>query len=321
MAIAKELLPVRTAQCRILSFRNGPIRRARILSVRSSPLDARNPVHHESESNAKNRNGDPNPKQDQSDKNNSPINFVMINFYGFLCPLLGEPHVQVEGRFYPERVQLEPPFRPFEGHVLPQNFFQDDGREASLFSSMAGRLLGFLADSPVAEATAAVEEVEPNYSEDVEEIAEIQFSLPRDSQPSPEVFEQCVFSLAYCRAPISFEVIGTQDALVVQVACSIADSTTIFAQLKSHFPDAVLTPVQNFLSEKFQSNGKRACRIHELGLEREFMLPLKPRKDWQSTRWSPCVAHLNIFTRMNSRSSKFFFNRFEIDGLRTPGVR
>jgi hypothetical protein len=179
---------------------------------------------------------------------------------------------------YPARVELEPPFRPFEGHVLPQNFFQDDGREASLFSSMADRLLGFLGSSHyVALPTSVAEDVEPSYTEQVEEIAEIQFSLPRDSQPSPEVFEQCVSSLAYCRAPISFEIVGTSETLVVQVACSVADSTTIFSQLKSHFPDAVLTPVQGYLAGKFEDGDQ--CRIHEFGLEREFMLPLKPRRD------------------------------------------
>ena len=103
-------------------------------------------------------------------------------------------------------VQLEPPFRPFEGHVLPNAFFRDDGRESSLLSSMADRFLGFLGSpSPPVLDTPDNEEVEPAFKKHTEEIAEIQFSLPRDLQPAPEVFEQCLFSLAYCRNAVSFE--------------------------------------------------------------------------------------------------------------------
>ena len=31
-------------------------------------------------------------------------------------------------------VELEPPFRPFEGHVLPRHFFPDDGVEETRLS-------------------------------------------------------------------------------------------------------------------------------------------------------------------------------------------
>jgi hypothetical protein len=61
-------------------------------------------------------------------------------------------------------------------------------------------------------------------------------------QPSPDVFEQCVFSLAYCQAAISFEVFGDKDTLTVQVVCRASDANSVFSQLKNHFPDAVITP-------------------------------------------------------------------------------
>ena len=35
-------------------------------------------------------------------------------------------------------VELEPPFRPFEGHSLPRDLFQDDAVESGLGSAILG---------------------------------------------------------------------------------------------------------------------------------------------------------------------------------------
>ena len=39
-------------------------------------------------------------------------------------------------------VELEPPFRPFFGHILPSSPAQDDTRKPTFFSQLADRLAG-----------------------------------------------------------------------------------------------------------------------------------------------------------------------------------
>jgi hypothetical protein len=187
---------------------------------------------------------------------------------------------EIRGRgwmVWPHPVELEPPFRPFEGHVLPQNFFADDGREATFFASLADRFRGLLgASTPEVPDDSAVEEPDAEALTDSgEEIIELQLSLPRDMQPSADVFEQCVFSLAYCQSTISFEVFGDKQTLTVQVVCRAPDANSVFSQLKNHFPDAVITPVRKFPAERLANTESLHTEIHEFGLEREFMLPLR----------------------------------------------
>lgn len=187
---------------------------------------------------------------------------------------------EIRGRgwmVWPDPVELEPPFRPFEGHVLPPSFFTDDGRQGTFFTSIADRFRGLLGVStPTLPDDSAVKEPDANaLTVSEEEIIELQLSLPREMQPSPDVFEQCVFSLAYCRSPISFEVFGDKTTLTVQVVCRAPDANSVFSQLKNHFPDAVITPVRSFLADRLANAESLHTEIHEFGLEREFMLPLR----------------------------------------------
>ena len=45
-------------------------------------------------------------------------------------------------------IELEPPFRPFEGHVLPRHFFPDDGIEETRLSRLAGKVLNLHGKPP-----------------------------------------------------------------------------------------------------------------------------------------------------------------------------
>src|SRR5262245_36146369 len=67
-------------------------------------------------------------------------------------------------------VDLEPPFRPFEGHFLPRRFFVDDGAQETGMSRFADRFLGFLGAKaekpPVIEADDEVDEPPPDYLEE-----------------------------------------------------------------------------------------------------------------------------------------------------------
>lgn len=178
-------------------------------------------------------------------------------------------------------VELEPPFRPFLGHFLPAHSVQDDGLVPTGLSRIARMLFGgsgAAAPPNLSEESAEIEEPEPEPLERLGELVEWQVALPKDSQPSREVFEQCLTSLSYCRAPLVFEVVGDLNGLVAQIVAEASDAQRVFAQLKAHFPEAVINRVPQYLEGLWTNCRSGANWILEFGLEREFMLPLNPAR-------------------------------------------
>lgn len=184
---------------------------------------------------------------------------------------------EIRGRghlIHHERVGLEPPFRPFRGHFIPQELYTDDGIEETFLSRFANSLLGKRNEPPVIR-TFDDEELIVKAASPREDLLELQVALPKDYRPLPEVFEQCLFSLRYCRSALAFEVIGDKNELVAQLTAERRDAEQLHAQVKAHFPEAVLTPVKECLAAKWISDSQCCSEICEFGLCQEFMLPLE----------------------------------------------
>ncbi|MBI4664389.1 MAG: type IV secretion system DNA-binding domain-containing protein [Verrucomicrobia bacterium] len=177
---------------------------------------------------------------------------------------------------WPAPVALEPPFRPFLGHAILRHQVVDDGQfETGLsrfVSSLVGRVRGGI--PTVIEAPEEPEEPSPEFIAGERDLVELQVALPPDFEASREVFEQFLFSLTFCKAALAFEVVGTKEGIVAQLVAETSDAQLLYPQLKAHFPEAVINPVQNYLSGKWNARDRGVTEIREFGLEREFMLPL-----------------------------------------------
>jgi len=175
-------------------------------------------------------------------------------------------------------IELEPPFRPFEGHALPRAFFRDDGIHETRLSRLASSVLSLLGKPPEVPAhrdeQRGPEEPEPQYLKGRDDLIELQVQLPKSYEPSREVMEQCLSSLGYCRAALAFEIIGTKEGIVAQVVAELSDAEQAFPQIKAHFPEAVLNPTRNVLGESWALNDCGVAEIGECGLRREFMMSL-----------------------------------------------
>ncbi len=178
-------------------------------------------------------------------------------------------------------VELEPPFRPFEGHSLPVRRYRDDGIQETRLSRFAARFLGL--GTPKQEtpepAQIEIEEPPPEYLGKREELVELHVSLPSDYEASHDVFEQCLFGLGYCRGALAFEVIGASDGIVAQLVCERGDEEAVRTQFKSHFPEAVIEPIAGHLLGRWSEHETKSAEILEFGLEREFMLSLNSSCD------------------------------------------
>src|ERR1022692_2786126 len=144
-------------------------------------------------------------------------------------------------------VQLEPPFRPFWSHHISGSAGKglDDGRKPTLLSSFAG----LFKKDHTGEEEAPGDEWVPNpvYIEGETAITELQIALPAETKITKDAAEQFLLSLGHISRPISFEVIGTADFIVVQIACAQVEGRHIRGQLEAYFPDALVTERDAYL--------------------------------------------------------------------------
>ncbi|HEX8264568.1 MAG TPA: hypothetical protein VF596_04025 [Pyrinomonadaceae bacterium] len=175
-------------------------------------------------------------------------------------------------------VDLEPPFRPFYLTALNNFPIIDDGRVPSLFNRLADGLRGKSANKTALQLQAGADdwnEPDPEYCNyPGEDFTELQVVLPREAKISRAVAEQFLLSLIHAQSPVSFEIIGTADKIIVQFTASKRDSFQLHAQLKAHFPQASLLEANNSLHEAWETS-RGGALIVDFGLSQEFMLPLK----------------------------------------------
>jgi excisionase family DNA binding protein len=173
-------------------------------------------------------------------------------------------------------VFLEPPFRPFYGHYLPAvpRAAPDDGRKPTFLSSLLDRVI------PAGSGAAAPDfgderEPGPAYMDDEGPLVEIQIALPSETKISKDAAGQFLLSLGHVSRPAAFEIVGTSDLIVVQMACSRADRRQIREQLQAYFPDAILGEREGYLRALWDADGGRSTVAVEFGLSKEFMRPIR----------------------------------------------
>ncbi len=177
-------------------------------------------------------------------------------------------------------VSPEPPFSPFHFHwVPPLRPELDDGRRPTLLSRLTDRIVGALSsagsnggdhDLPVLE----LEEPSPDEAAGDGRLAELRVSMSAEADVSPEQMEQLLLALPRLSRPMSFEVVGSLEAISVQLACAAADRPLLLQQLKAYFSEAVVQGDDGRLEKSWLAGGGHSVVV-EFGLSEEFMLPLR----------------------------------------------
>lgn len=168
-------------------------------------------------------------------------------------------------------VELEPPFRPFLFESSSTVSATDDARKPTVIGAWLDRLVGRVQST--AREREDFSEPEPDTALDVS-ISEIQIALPPDVKVAPELAEHFLLSLSTCEGPIGFEVVGTSDAITIQIACAERDLSHVQEQIRAYFPEAVVSEVSGFLADAWSAAAGLPV-IVDFGLSREFMRPLK----------------------------------------------
>lgn len=181
---------------------------------------------------------------------------------------------EVRGRgwvLYPEPVQLEPPFRPFEGYSQPASRAEDDGRRETFLS----RLLGLRrSPEPALVLERPPEEVPPESAPHDRPMVELRLVLNPKQVVSSEAFGRCLGAIGRTREPLAFELVGNGERVIAQISVAKADVHAVDRQIRAFFPDAVITRHENSLLEAFGKCPGDCGAIFEFGLRHEFIIPL-----------------------------------------------
>lgn len=184
-------------------------------------------------------------------------------------------------------VELEPPFASF-GHLLnaPEPPVYDDGRHSTFWSRLADGVTGRPTDdhSPalahyrkqIADFQATVREAfEPLFCRYLAaEFVELQIILSKEMKTAKGAAENLLTSFSYLSHPVSFEIIGTNAEIVVQLACSETDAAHVRNQIKAHLPEVLVREASGFLFNVWTFSDDENL-IVDFGLSNEFFLPLK----------------------------------------------
>ncbi len=181
---------------------------------------------------------------------------------------------EVRGRgwtLYDEPVELEPPFRPFNGYTKPRGAVVDDGRRETFLSKLFSPKR---TPEPQPEPDDEAEETVPESAGLDRDLVEFRLVLPPKLVVSQEAFGRFLTALGQTREPVAMELVGSAHEVVAQLTTGEGDAFAVERQLRAHFPEAVITRHGNRLLETFQDSATGAVAVFEFGLQHEFLLPL-----------------------------------------------
>jgi predicted DNA-binding transcriptional regulator AlpA len=174
-------------------------------------------------------------------------------------------------------VALEPPFRPFFGHFLSVNQAPatDDGRKPTFLSNLVDGL--FKGRNTGSGGTTISDDIEPSPTciEDHTPLVEMQAVLPPETKITKDAAGQFLMSLGDVSRPASFEIVGTSDSVLVQLASAPRDERQMREQLQAYFPETLLSERKGYLDAVWDQTGRKGTAVVEYGLSKEFMRPLR----------------------------------------------
>ncbi|MBB5397178.1 type IV secretion system DNA-binding domain-containing protein [Mucilaginibacter sp. AK015] len=183
---------------------------------------------------------------------------------------------------------LEPPFEPFFGHFV-ENVIIDDGRKPTWLSEL------FNPSKPIAPLPPKDPSVEVYPFTDTSPVQVFVMHLSERGRPSAERMEQLLTMLSYRKSPISFELVGSHDAITVQWACRAQDALFVQTQVQAFFPECALVEThEDKLREAVEAP---VCSyIVDFGLRDEFLCPIATAGAGDT---DPYTAFIGIASRLH----------------------
>lgn len=186
---------------------------------------------------------------------------------------------EMRGRGYqvwPVPVAPEPPYEPFHGHYLPTKPSLDDGQVSTTLSRLAGFTKGLISRPATETAIVPAETKEEPLPHPLERenLAELHIVLPPNLDIRQDHFAEFLASLGHCQEPITFEIIGLNHQISLQLVTHTDDTELVKQRFQTYFPEANIEVQEHSLLRPWAARREADTLIVEFGLARPFMLPL-----------------------------------------------
>ncbi len=195
----------------------------------------------------------------------SPAEFYTYQFYAW----------EIRGRGWlvgNESIQLEAPFMPFFRHGHAPKYL-DDGKRPSMASKIMQAFKGKLPQITIKPDALDYEEILPYLNETEPVLTSLQIIFSKDRRITAEKMKAFLTMLSYVNVPLSFELIGTETEIIVQLVCDEKYISTIEIYFRAYFPNGSLIQNETFLLEIFRDDGH--VHLVDYGLSQEFVRPIK----------------------------------------------
>ena len=171
---------------------------------------------------------------------------------------------------YPYPVSLEPPFS-FPDWSRTGTRHDDTRRESFL-----GRLFQ---RPPQATDEPDTTESEPPEPKEPTEYTSMTLVVPQRLDVSVATSLAWLSSLSALREPLSFEVVGRDGRVALQLSAALGDLALVRATLASTFPDVVVLDGDRTLVDRWETDAGRRAYALEFGLGDEFVVPMTLMRD------------------------------------------
>lgn len=189
-------------------------------------------------------------------------------------------------------VHLEAPFIPYYRHGYPKARI-DDGKRHTLLSSFfesfkEPKRIGVIDQNQLDYAT-----LEPFPFEEPIEPGALQIKLSKERRISPEKMKALLVMLSSITLPISFEIIGTEDEIIIQFVCSSIAIDTIETYIHAFFPNLSVIRSDAYIDNIVRDD--LSTYVVDFGLKHEFVRPLPVAKSFSM---DPLIGIMAVLERL-----------------------
>jgi len=213
-----------------------------------------------------------------------------LNFYNYDYRLRGYYH-------FDGIVDIEPPYIPFHHIHYTDDVYIDDGKVPNLFKRVVQ-----LFENKEQDTKEDVEfpEVLPNPVGRISKLTGFSISFPKDQDISQSISIEFLNMLAFSNNTLSFEILGTQEYILIHFVCSKDDEKRVRSNLKAYFPKVAITDLDvQYLPFDIDSN----IAIADFGLQDESMRPLQSVSNFAIDPLTSIIATLD---NLNDGETVFF---------------
>jgi len=172
---------------------------------------------------------------------------------------------EIKGRgylLYPYPVFIEPPFKRFYHSYVDSSQYVDDGKVPRFFERLF---------SNKTEAIEEEEEEAPDQYEYNPFLKQLNISFSKTPDFKDSLILEFLNMLSESNDQISFELIGKQNSVTIQMVCSDEDHRRVLHLLQSYFPESIVK-VDNVQGLPFEEEGE--LLLVDFGYNDEFMRPI-----------------------------------------------